>query len=97
MKLPLALIRLALIFAAAAQLVRAQLPAALPPPTRAAHEPVGSAAVRERAGLLPSENLLFNGWGVTPAGAHVRVSDMALKMIVSPDKKMLVAPPWPQS
>ena len=40
---------------------------------------------------MPSSTLLFNGWGVTPAGRHVRVSDMALKMIVSPDKRMLVA------
>ena len=65
--------------------------AAAPPATRGADEDVNSPAVRERAGLLPNENLLFNGWGVTPAGRHVRISDMALKMIVSPDKKMLVA------
>ena len=64
---------------------------ATPPVTRGAEEDVNSAAVRERAGLLPSSTLLFNGWGVTPAGRHVRVSDMPLKMIVSPDQKMLVA------
>ena len=48
-------------------------------------------ALRERAGLLPGANLLFNGWGVTPAGTHTRISDMALKMVISPDKKRLVA------
>jgi YVTN family beta-propeller protein len=41
--------------------------------------------------MLPNQNLLFNGWGVTPAGTHVRTSDMTLKMIISPDKRMLVA------
>jgi YVTN family beta-propeller protein len=35
--------------------------------------------------------LLFNGWGVTPAGEHVPISDLALKLVVSPDKKMLLA------
>jgi YVTN family beta-propeller protein len=47
--------------------------------------------VRERQRLAPDRYLLHSGWGVTPAGIHVRISDMALKMIVSPDKKMLVA------
>ena len=89
MSSPLALIHLALIFAAVAPLGHAQRPS--PAPTRAPAEAVNSAAVRERAGLLPNENLLFNGWGVTPAGTHVRVSDMTLKMIISPDKKMLVS------
>ena len=40
---------------------------------------------------MPNENLLFNGWGVTPAGEHVRISDMPFKLVVSPDKKMLLA------
>jgi len=61
------------------------------PVTRSADEAVNDAAVRTRAGLLPSETLLFNGWGVTPAGQHVQLSsDMPLKMIVSPDKRRLV-------
>src|SRR5690349_938537 len=59
-------------------------------PTRGADEDVKTAEVRERAGLAPGRNLLHTGWGVTPAGAHVRVSDMPLKMIVSPDRRMLV-------
>jgi YVTN family beta-propeller protein len=40
---------------------------------------------------LPGDNLLFNGWAVTPAGEHVRTSDLALKMVVAPDRKRLVA------
>src|SRR5438270_7475614 len=40
---------------------------------------------------LPGDNLLFNGWAVTPAGEHVKTSDLALKMIVAPDHKRLVA------
>ena len=45
----------------------------------------------KRPGLRPNENLLFNGWGITPAGEHVTVSDMPLKLIVSPDGKFLLA------
>lgn len=40
---------------------------------------------------LPGENLLFNGWGVTPAGQHVRTSDLILKLALAPDRKRLVA------
>jgi DNA-binding beta-propeller fold protein YncE len=39
----------------------------------------------------PGDNLLFNGWGVTPAGEHVKTSDLPLKMLVAPDKKRLVS------
>ncbi len=60
-------------------------------PTRSAEEAVNSPAVREKAGLTPSDTFLFNGWGVTPAGESVTVSDMPLKMIVAPDHKRLVA------
>ncbi|MDO8544790.1 MAG: bifunctional YncE family protein/alkaline phosphatase family protein [Opitutaceae bacterium] len=65
--------------------------AAAPTNTRAPHEDVNSAAVRERQNLVPGKNLLHNGWGVTPAGRQVRISDMPLKMILSPDRRMLVA------
>jgi YVTN family beta-propeller protein len=41
--------------------------------------------------LTPNSKLLFNGWGVTPAGEQVPISDMALKFVISPDKKMLLA------
>jgi len=58
---------------------------------RRAGEDVKSAGLRTRAGLLPDSSLLFSGWGLTPAGDHVSISDMALKLVVSPDSKMLLA------
>jgi YVTN family beta-propeller protein len=58
---------------------------------RKAGEDVKDARVREAAGLRPTQNLLFNGWGLTPAGEQVPISDLALKLVVSPDKKVLVA------
>src|SRR5205823_1764339 len=60
-------------------------------PVRHPDEDVGSSAVRRRLGLEPADNLLFNGWGMTPAGEHVGTSDMPLKMLIAPDKKYLVA------
>ena len=60
------------------------------PAVRQPNEDVNSAAVRLKSGLTPNQNLLFNGWGVTPAGTQVPVSDLALKLVVSPDKKWLV-------
>ena len=60
-------------------------------PARAPSEAVNDAEVRERQGLNPDEHLLFNGWGVTPAGRSVTMSDMPLKMIMAPDRKRLVA------
>ena len=65
--------------------------AAPPAPTRSPGEDVNSPAVRERPQLQPGPNLLPNGWGVTPAGRQVKISDLALKMIVSPDRRRLVA------
>jgi YVTN family beta-propeller protein len=60
-------------------------------PIRQPNEDVNSAVVRRKEGLQPNEHLLFNGWGVTPAGDQVAVSDMALKLVVAPDKRRLVA------
>ncbi len=60
-------------------------------PERKPDDDVKDARIREAAGLQPGKNLLFNGWGVTPAGEHVRISDLPLKLVVSPDKKMLLA------
>ena len=54
-------------------------------------EDVGSSALRARPGLRPNTSLLFNGWGMTPAGEHVPTSDLALKLVVAPDKQRLVA------
>jgi YVTN family beta-propeller protein len=60
-------------------------------PVRQPGEEVNSAAVRQRQGLRPNKNLLFNGWGVTPAGEQTPVSDLALKLVVAPDKQRVVA------
>src|SRR5438093_10202296 len=66
-------------------------PAADNSPVRQPTEDVNSPELRRKAGLQPNESLLFNGWGVTPAGDQVPVSDLTLKLVVSPDKKRLVA------
>ena len=47
--------------------------------------------VRGRPGLRPDAHLLFNGWGITPAGTPVPISDLALKLVIAPDKKTVVA------
>ncbi len=60
-------------------------------PARKPAEDVGGAGVRQRPGLRPGDGLLFNGWGVTPAGEQIRTSDLVLKMVVSPDRQRLVA------
>src|SRR3954469_9796529 len=60
-------------------------------PTRQSGEEVNSAAVRQRQGLRPNTNLLFNGWGVTPAGKQVLVSDLALKLVVTQDQQRVIA------
>ncbi len=60
-------------------------------PIRQPSEEVNSPRLRTQSLLLPGENQLFNGWGITPAGQAVSISDMALKLAVSPDKKMLAA------
>ena len=59
--------------------------------SRKADEDVNNSQLRASAGLVPGTNLLFNGWGVTPVGEHVRISDLALKLAVCPDKKRLLA------
>ena len=65
--------------------------AAVPIAERAPDEDVNGAALRQRPSLVPGKNLLHNGWGVTPAGRQVRISDMALKFVLAPDRRMLVA------
>src|SRR6478735_5545394 len=52
---------------------------------------VAVVAVGQETARKPGDNLLFNGWGVTPAGEHVTVGDLPLKMLVAPDRKRLVA------
>ena len=60
-------------------------------PVRGPDEDVNSPQLRARPGLQPNAQLLFNGWGVTPAGEHVPMSDLALKLVVAPDGKRLLA------
>jgi len=52
---------------------------------------VGDPAFRTKSGLQPGTNLLFNGWGISPAGNSVSISDMPLKMAISPDGRTLAA------
>ena len=47
-----------------------------PGPVRKPTDSVNDAALRESPGLRPNENLLFNGWGITPAGEHVALSEI---------------------
>jgi YVTN family beta-propeller protein len=83
--------RFARCLVAAAILVFIVLPALCQtPPVRKSGEDVNSPALRQKPGLAPNRDLLFNGWGVSPAGEHVPISDLALKMILSPDKKTLI-------
>lgn len=60
-------------------------------PVRHSTDDLRDAELRMVPGLKPGENLLFNGWGVTPAGKHVETSDMPLRMLVSPDGRCLVS------
>ena len=60
-------------------------------PSRQPNESVNNPELRQRQGLHPGKSLLFNGWGVTPAGKQVLVSDLALKMVVAPDNKRVIA------
>ncbi len=58
---------------------------------RQGNEDVNRPDFREMRGLRPDAKLLFNGWGLSPAGVPVTTSDMPLKLVVSPDKKLLAA------
>lgn len=41
---------------------------------------------------IPAQGVMFNGWGLTPAGKHAPLDgDMPLKMIVAPDGKVALA------
>jgi YVTN family beta-propeller protein len=56
---------------------------------RLAAQNVSAPELRDSAGLTPGEALLFNGWGITPAGSSVLTTDMPLKMALSPDGRTL--------
>lgn len=60
-------------------------------PVRQTGEDINTPQFREQPGLKPDTNLLFNGWGITPAGEQVAVSDLALKLVVAPDRKCVIA------
>jgi len=62
-----------------------------PPASRQPTQDVNSRSVRQQSGLRPGESLLFNGWGMTPAGRHIQVSDLPLKLALAPDERRLVA------
>src|SRR5262249_21451373 len=66
-------------------------PAAEPLHFREATQDVNNRTLREQPGLHPGTNLLFNGWGGTPAGRHGSVPDLALKLVIAPDHRRLVA------
>jgi YVTN family beta-propeller protein len=59
--------------------------------TRQPDEEVDSPAVRQRQHLTPNSDLLFNGLGLSPAGLHVPIGDMPMKMLIAPDRKAAVA------
>ena len=42
-----------------------------------------------RVHSFPATNVLFNGWGLSPAGEHVAVSDLMLRLALAPDGKTL--------
>src|SRR5439155_18508740 len=45
----------------------------------------------EHPAATTQATLLFNGWKISPAGAHAQIGDMPLKMVLSPDGKTLAA------
>jgi YVTN family beta-propeller protein len=82
---------LKLLFRAAIALTLIQFNAHAAEKLRGPDEDVKNPDLRGRPGLQPNKNLLFNGWGVTPAGQHVPTTDLALKLVVAPDHKRLLA------
>ena len=57
---------------------------------RTADESVTTPSLRTAGGLVPADNILFNGWGITPVGQHTQLNgDTPLKMALSPDGRTL--------
>src|SRR5215475_4457462 len=79
------------LLAAIATLTLATAMAQQKPPARKDSQDVNSAELRKVSGLEPDHQLLFNGWGLSPAATSVSISDLALKLVVSPDRKCLLA------
>jgi YVTN family beta-propeller protein len=61
------------------------------PVLRLPNEDVDGAALRTRQHLTPNADLLFNGLGLSPAGQHVSISDLPMKLVIAPDHKAVVA------
>src|SRR5579872_91053 len=53
---------------------------------------IGTHRAIHRPGKMstPNGHLLFNGWGISPVGVQLRIGDMPLKLVVSPDGHQLV-------
>ncbi len=84
--------RLAAVAAGALFLVSAAaLTGQIAVPARNPNDDVKRPDLRTRPGLKPGESLLFNGWGLTPAGGHIPITDLALKLLVAPDRKAFAA------
>lgn len=50
----------------------------------------GKLAARRVDFVKPGPSLLFNGWGISPAGEQIPVGDMPVKIVFSPDRRQLV-------
>ena len=71
---------------------QAGYPLAGEPAVRLAAETADAPDLRDLPGLKPGEALLFNGWGITPAGAPVLTTDLPLKMALSPSQAFAMSP-----
>src|SRR3954454_6766990 len=83
LKLALSLATLALPAPAMAQEKRPAAPAAT---TQHAVVPLGDASV-----VTVEPTTLFNSWKLSPAGRHVKVSDVPMKLLLAPDHAALLA------
>src|SRR5437773_7239373 len=50
-----------------------------------------SCSAQSASPMPTSQTTLFNGWKLTPAGQHVSIPAMCLKMILSPDRSKIAA------
>src|SRR6185312_2272049 len=57
---------------------------------RAANAPTPAEVSKPNAPAATTRSSkLFNGWGLTPAGTHVEITAMPLKLVLSPDGSTL--------
>ena len=58
--------------------------------TRAANAPTPAEVSKPDATAATTKpSTLFNGWGLTPAGSHVEITAMPLRLVLSPDGQTL--------